>query len=124
CWIDRDQRGRQAPRSTLGSEEHPVLGHGGRHALEEGARQIRRRVVRAIGAAVAAVEKVPVDRLDARPLADRKTHAGGRDLATLLLDLLALVALQAGQEVSKVCIPLRLPAQTRESDRRAAPSAR
>ena len=65
---------------------------------EEVARQVGRGVVRAVGQGVAAVEEVPVGRVDRGALGMHvKVMPGVGDAAALLLDLLALVALQAGQ---------------------------
>src|SRR5678815_1587742 len=58
--VDRDQRRGDALAAAPGGEEQPVARHRRRRAGEEVARQVGRRVVRAVGEGVAAVEEVPV----------------------------------------------------------------
>ena len=70
-----------------------------RHAREELARQVRRRSVRGVGQRVAAVEEVPQRAVDLPAGVDAERDAGVGDAAALLRDLLALVALQPGEEV-------------------------
>ena len=106
--VDADQRGGDAPAVLPGDEHQPVLRHRAGHALEEIAREVRRRVVRAVGQRVAAVEEIPFLRRDLVALVHRERDARIGDAAPFLLDLLALLALQAGQEGDEVGVGHRL----------------
>ena len=93
---------RQAVKSSQ------LLRHRLRRAGEEVARQVGRRVVRAVGEACSSGRRSPSRRRrSAAPIAAREGDAGLGDAAPLLLDLLALLALQAGEEVGEVGIRRR-----------------
>ena len=59
-------------------------------------------MVRAVGKGVAAIEEVPVGLADRSAARDPKGDAGVGNVAPFLLDLLALLALQAGEELGEV----------------------
>ena len=57
---------------------------------------------------VAVIEEVPVGLTDVPATQCFEAHPGIRDTAALLLDLLSLLALQAGKEISEIGIRLRI----------------
>src|SRR5581483_4322891 len=79
--------------------QHEVLRHGPADAMEEVARQVRGRAVRAIRALVAAIEEVPVLGRDLGAQAARERDACLAELAPVLAHLLALVVVERGQKV-------------------------
>ncbi len=74
-------------------------GHVSLHAREEVAAEIGRGMVQRVGQRVALVEEVPKLGVDRRALVGAEADAGLEHATALLRDLLALVALQAGQEL-------------------------
>ena len=107
--IDADQAGGHRPALAFGHEQQPVLGHRVGQAVEKIAVQVGRIAVFEVGALVAAVEEVPVVRADVDASGPAEVHTGLGHLAPLLPDLLALLLLQAGQEVVEVGHPPVLP---------------
>jgi hypothetical protein len=105
--IDGDQRAGRAATTPVRDEQHPVPGHGVLHAIEEVAVQVRRRMMGRIRAHIAIVKEVPQRRIDLRALVRRERHAGFGDTPALLRDLLALVALQPGDEFVEIRVPGR-----------------
>ena len=59
-------------------------------------------MVRLVGQRVAAVEEVPQDFVDRRAYVAAEAHALLGDAAALLVDLLALLALQPGQQFVEI----------------------
>ena len=102
--VDANQRRRDARSVFPSDEEQPVVRHRRRHAGEEVARQVGRGMVGAVGEGVAAIEEVPVALADVRALVRREADPRVVHAPPFLLDLFALVSMQARQKLSEVGI--------------------
>ncbi len=112
CWRRRCRaRRRSAVPSRWPSASITFPGQVGADALEELEAEIRRRMVVAVGALVAAMEERPVGRRDLAADLARERDAGRRDAAALLLHFLALVVVERREEVGEVAKARILPAE-------------
>ena len=109
--VAHEQRSRDRLSLALCQHHDDVFGQRGTEAQEELEVEVRRRAMRGVGAAVAAVEELPVfsgDRLALEPAERnaRVTHA-----AALLADVLAPLVRKAREEVVEACVALVLPVE-------------
>src|SRR5206468_3663561 len=92
-----------SPFAHAEHEEH-VVAQRAPDFLEERRREVRRRVMRPVGAFVTLIEKRPVGRRDVAAALALEGDARLRELAPLLLHLLALVVREGGEEIGEVAI--------------------
>src|SRR2546426_10963204 len=91
---------------------------------------MRRRAVRRIGAAVAAVEESPAAPLDRAPFEPAAAHAGRAQLAPLLADVLAPGVRQAREKAFEIRVRVVAPVelhratQQRSEERRVGKECR
>ena len=109
--VEDVERGAQALPVAVAEHEHHVRGEAVRDALEELERQVWRRVVGAIRAAVAVEEERQVAGADVAADAPLEPDARFAELAPLLPDLLALVVAHRREEIREVAIALVAPVE-------------
>src|SRR5712692_5720849 len=95
----------------LGKHHEHVLGKSLAEAPEEGEVEVGRRVMRAVGAVVAASEEGPVFLANLSPDQPPQAHARFLNLAPLLADFLALGGSKLGQELLETRVATVLPVE-------------
>src|SRR5262245_44344232 len=100
-----EERACDRPARALGDHQREVLRQRGADAQEEIQAEIGARAVLGVGAAVAAVEELPVPALDRLPLEPRKRNPRLAHPPALLADVLAPLVRHAQQEVVEVGVP-------------------
>ena len=100
--VHRQQGASDGAPFMLGDEQDPGLWAGQGGGLPERWREVGLLAALQVGLGVAAVEKIPIGGRDVCAFPDLELHPGLADLAALLQDFLALVAVQAGQEVVEI----------------------
>src|SRR5438067_4212619 len=99
-----------------------MLRHCARELVKKSTRQIRRRMVRTVGALVTAKKQAPVALFYRGAGLARERHTRLRELFPLLPDLLPLFVRERGKKVREVAVsdvdPMKLHAVARDQSRR------
>src|SRR5207302_8958990 len=95
--------------ALVADDEQEMLRHCSRQLVEEFAREVRRRMVRAVGTLVATKEQAPISLLDCRAGLANERNACVRDLLSFLADLLALVVCERREEIGEIAVTVVAP---------------
>src|SRR5438094_2206733 len=109
--IAQEERTGDRPRVALREHHRDVRGQRGAQPHEEFEAEIRRRAVRGIGAAVAAIEELPVLAPDRGPFEPAKRDARLVYAAALLADVLAPGVREAREEIVEARVTFVRPVE-------------